>query len=412
MTTESVEENPDVFLSYYSGNNKSIEIKNKLAEFLKDWKIKYFDFTEAQTLGSPEDHTLDNLKRARFFLQIFTDHNNSREWMREEWVAAKFFLRTSGFPMERIVILHTNQTDLKHRTFNQLRGWLEWLRIPKYNLDDEKQVQNCLYAILIETGRIIHEKHGEVRMPTFTQPPVVAERITLEVVEEFISNFKDVSKKGLERFYADREELTPRLEKKLKELKDSRGLIRMLGFTLNDYVFPKKEGLGTLFRSAIKNHAKARLLLLDRNCKAARDRAKIESPGIKYEQSKFYTDSEPVCALYSQEPDVEIRHYDTPYLGLIICEDEAFVEIYHLGKKKGDEGKKEDQEICGHVPIWVVRNDGKHGLYQLFESHFEEVWSRSRKCKWKKPTVSPVTLTQSVPKRRRNDPNKTLRPPR
>lgn len=402
MGLKPVDENSCLFLSYYSGSSKSVEIKDQLAHFLRDWKIRYFDFTETETLDSPENSMLENLRNARFFFQVFTDHDNSRKWMKEEWFAARALLRTAGFPMERIVILHTTQTNLQDNTFRDMRNALDWLRIAKYNLDDEKQVQNLLYGILIETGRIINDKHGEIKLPTFGQPPVVSDQSTLKIVKEFLQNFEDVSRKGLERFYADREELLPQLERKLMGLKEGDDPVRMLGFTLHDYVFPKTRGLGTVFKKAIRRGARARLLLLDRDCEAAKQRGKIESNVTVYEKSKFYRESWPVCRLYSIEQKVEIRHYHTPYVGLIIFDDEAYVEIYHLGKKEAPMGKEEDQEMCGQVPIWVVKNRGRGGLYQLFESHFEKVWnndSNSRECKWGKPLVSADTKRLAMARR-------------
>ena len=60
---------------------------------------------------------------------------------------------------------------------------------------------------------------------------------------------------------------------------------------------------------------------------------------------------------------------NTPYAGLILFEDEAYVEIYHISERIQDRG------ICGQVPILILKRRSEKALFELFESHFKSVWN-------------------------------------
>jgi hypothetical protein len=170
---------------------------------------------------------------------------------------------------------------------------------------------------------------------------------------------------------------------------DAKKEVKMLGFTLNRFVVPNKIrrknkknertfDIGGAIKKAIEeNGAKVRLLLLKRTCSAATERIKIESEGEPQENIILLNDSVEVENYWKDtlsEKGIELKYYETPYAGMVIFDDEAFIELYHLGSKI------KDQNICGHVPILKVKKlDEEEALYEMFESHFENVWEAATK---------------------------------
>ena len=119
--------------------------------------------------------------------------------------------------------------------------------------------------------------------------------------------------------------------------------------------------IGGEFIKAVKDRgAKARLLLIDRNCRAAEERISIESPkdydkGNRNTINKaiLFKDNAAVENFYRKEDffdgKVQLRFYNTPYAGVVIFRDLIFVEIYHLGHDGEGSGRKNNMRPCAGI---------------------------------------------------------------
>jgi hypothetical protein len=396
-----------IFLSFYEASEDSWEIIQQLTAFFSDWNLIPCVVRDNDGTEPPKEKMRSSLIKSRFLLQLFTNHENTRKWMFWEWETFVTAKQTSGLSHEKPIVLYTTETDMNDESFRLLKLAIDEGTVKACKINNDSEVRSLLGGILGKTGQLRENRHGRFELPPFCQPAVATEQMTWDVVEGFIRNFRGASMKGLERFYADREELIPDLKKRLQ---DEKGLVRMVGFTLRDYLLHPEPGsadsvdLGSVFELAVEKGANAKLLLLNRDCEAAKERARIETPDKTYEESLFYTNSCKVSNYYEGKERVRIQYYDTPYIGLILFEDEAYVEIYHLGKRHPD------KDICGRVPILGVKRRNEPGLYELFDRHFNSVWNPDEdRLAVSKSIVPPSPLAPSVPKQRHVDHKKNLR---
>jgi len=251
---ESQDHNPgqgNIFLSFYEGSEKSWEIIQQLKAFFKEWNLATFVVRDKESIEPPYTEMMDRLIESRFLLQLFTAHENTRKWMSWEWHTFETARRAqaSREAMEPPVVLYTKETDLGHESFGEFKSEIDKGRIRACNINKEREMQSLLGGILVKTKRL-HEPHGPIQLPAFCQPAAATERMTWDIVEEFIRNFRGASMKGLERFYADRSEMIPDLKRRFEQLRQEKDLVRMIGFTLKGFVLPDpKDGLAHVFAS-------------------------------------------------------------------------------------------------------------------------------------------------------------------
>jgi hypothetical protein len=365
-----------VFLSYSFESKRSYEIVQQLDAFFQPWGVKVIDLQKSQTVKrTPVEEVLVAIRSCGWFIQLFTDHSNDREWMKDEWG----FAVAHGITK---ILAHTSETNLEHHSFNKLMGLGGNLR--RVDFSNPRATEDFLYAVLLEAGAL-GENHGPIQLPVLCQRQSAAERIDVDSVGEFLTNFLASHRKGLAAVFPDRQHaFEARLQDRFRRFSESGGLVRLVGFTLARYVLPPRlmehtsagQQVGQFFETAITTKgASAHLLLLDPSSRAAEDRMRIESDGIPPEQSLFFTDFSRVywhLAQLSAKHEVQTKYYASPYAGLVLFEDEAYVEVYHLGRLAGDRG------LCGQVPILVVRKLENPCFYKFFESHFDSLWDVSK----------------------------------
>src|SRR5947209_12272563 len=136
MSPEPPKQNSSLFLSYHEGNKKSTAIVDQLEEFLKKWGLPCYVARRVEGTKSPKTDMVEQLQKSRFFLQLFTDHLNERDWMKWEWNMAHPFWEGPGAVMRPPIILHTNETDLKDNSFLELRSDIDRGTIRSVNLND------------------------------------------------------------------------------------------------------------------------------------------------------------------------------------------------------------------------------------------------------------------------------------
>lgn len=357
-----------VFLSYHEENVKSAEIVKQLGEFLKNWEIECFVMKWEEQTDPPKEKINKALAVSDYLLQLFTDWPKASKWMKIEWEAANSFLYAKEKRMHRPIVLFTDETNVASRSFGEIKRERDKGTILAVRVNEAIPT---LYGLMVECG-IFKKQHGEIVFPMCCRPGPTPEKIELGHVGHFIQNFSEANRRGLECIYPDRSAAMEVLKNKFGSLRKGEK-IRMLGVTLNRYVYPNNpKGIGKTFEATIKRGVRAYILILDPKCQAAKERADIESLGIAYKESLFFVDNQAVKSYYANSNfrnKVEITTYNSPYVGLVLFKDEVYIELYHIAEEL------RDANLCGHVPVLVARKDSIY--YQLFNSHFESLWPKS-----------------------------------
>jgi len=358
-----------MFISYKESDNESINIAKQLRIYLEPWGIECVIIKNKSYEGENDVKKIifAELGRSNYFLQILASMPRS-DYMQIEWETAQAQYNLGL--IKKPIVLHTDIVD------NFGRG----CDYHATRIGDEDGIQALL------KGMLKHKFYMQPRklyLPECFRRKKRDERIVFNNIDEllkYLENFKDVHDRGLERIYPSSKSIIERIENKFIELsKQPKKEVRLLGFTLKRFVIPDEDKpIGKAFKAAIDEGATAKLLLLDRECQAARERTSIESPDKPHKDSLLVTDNQKVVREYTHDEykgKVDIRYYETPYFGMVLFEDEAFVETYNLGTEISGESLKEG--FCGKVPIMLIRRGCD--LYPLFESHFENVWNLNNK---------------------------------
>lgn len=347
-----------LFLSFDENDESSLEMVNAAEVYFNSWNIDPIIIKKHTGINDPTEAVFDGLERANYFLQIMTAKQRSY-WMEKEWNhiigrahAAKcsvFLFSKDGIDIDR------DTRDVHHA-----------------KLGDEEAIQTQITKIL--KHRKDKESIGNCFLPKCFRNDQKAKLEFKDIDEllDFIQNFKDVYGRGLIRIYPEKKDIADPIKRKLSALQPG-DEVRMLGITLKSIVAPDgNDSVGYHLGEALTHNAnvKVRMLLLDRNCDAAKERAGIEDRGVSYESTLLLTDSNKVrqhVADSSHKDRFSIVDYKTPYCGMVLFKDEVFVEMYHIG----DHLSK--RELCGKVPILQIRKG--YDLYEYFDSHFKNVWN-------------------------------------
>jgi hypothetical protein len=378
----------NIFVSYRENDEKSCRIADDLNQFFDNWGVVCHVIRKVPGSEPPRLKMSAAIKRSTHFFQILTRDPSPSEWMEKELGWFRFEQGENGD--QKVVVLHTddNQHEDLYPENSEIANKIGAGDITTVLCEDSNKVKLFLRGILLEAGVL---PFPQSRSHEFVLPKFCQQRDTVDfgILEDHLRNFR-----GLQRFYSDKNTARQRLEQKLKNLRKG-DLIRMLGFTLRRYVHPSLPGkppnaMGQSFCDVVSSKGvKAQLLILSRNCPAAKERMAIESPDIPTRESVFFKDNKDVVdhfkesRLYDPQKreanSVQIKYYQTPYVGMIVFEDELFVEIYHLGDD-GDDAESlvgtNKKTICGRVPILVIEKDKP--FYKLFKSHFERVWEGAK----------------------------------
>ncbi len=368
-----------VFVSYKSDDDRSREILEQLVIFFERWGLDCQPVDRKESTDVPQESVNKELGESHYLIQLINQQKEPSQWMKIEWDVAKTLIKTHHMVMR--IAFYTAETPINTTEFKEYakahKDGTEWI----INVDMDKSAAGKRIEAILKDAEALKEKHGEIVLPAFCYHPRDTSEISLKSFQDFIDNFRHAHSKGLSSVYPDKYKPTAWLLNRLKKLKNGEK-VRMLGFTLNRYVYPKnKKGIGEFFRRAvINNNCKAELLIFDRECKASHDRMKIESPADyerNYKKATLYKDNEDVEKYYTSKQwkgRVFIRKYRTPYMGMLIFDDMILVEIYHLGH----DGKEfNEKTICGRVPVLFIRAGTP--FYKLFKSHFERVWEIAKK---------------------------------
>jgi len=386
VTEDSNKENNAIFISYHEKNRKSVEIADQLRRFFESWKRPCKQVAFNRDKRVPRTQILEDLASSCTLLQVFTSDAEASKWM--EYERAAFEGMRVGFDLrDSVKVLYTSEThknifgdETVLSSWNEIQSHAAAGLLDLVKIDDEAEASRLLVSILFDGTHSPKQPEAKLLLPECCCPPkqpAEPDINELKSLKDFLFNYIDAYDLGLMCVYRDKDEAMDQIKHRLKELKDGE-LVRMMGFTLHRYVHPlrpkDKQGTGVVFEQAIKNGAIARILLLDRESDAARERMKIESPE-EYKkdisEAVLYRDSEAVETYYRGKElyggRIEIFYYQTPYVGMVLFENCIFVEIYHLGEDPMDVTK--NATICGKVPVLRIKENSQ--FYRIFNSHFE-----------------------------------------
>lgn len=368
-----------VFISFHDEITESIKIAQELERFFKQWGHYCELVRHTKTTTVTERKIKDNLRACRWFLQLFTTDPSPSDWMNRErrWFEGMY---DEKLDLKDVVkFLYTADSRRKGKEFQKIKAQADEGKIDFIQIDSEDKAKNVLPAILFD-GYLGKDQIGDVVLPECCRKPIDPNEIQLKALEDFIGNFRHANTRGLVSVLPDKWKTLEPLKSQFQQAKEG-DEIRMIGFTLNRYVFSEDEdreaATGAYFKSAIERGGTARLLLLDQNFHAAKERVKIESPGEYFKNTVFYNDSVEVNNFYKQgqyTQKVKIKYYKTPYVGMVLFRDRIFVELYHLGHDGEKDEKAKKRTICGRVPVLVIKKDSP--FYKLFDSHFERIWEK------------------------------------
>lgn len=376
-----------IFISYREANKESSEIALDLQRFFIEWGrdcelVKY-----SLSNSHPKQKIRDYLKASKYLLQLFTTDTDISEWMKFERDTFETMLDYEDEKIkfnDRFKVLYTSNTDMNSLAFTDTLALANSGLITLFKIDNEEDAQIFLKSIIFDE-RCQLEGTGPICLPacckpkTYSQLPPSKQNIDNPYVretEDYIHNFRIARNRGLKSVQPDKVALEHLVSRRIQDLKEGDN-VSLVGFTLHRYTHPEGN-LGPEFIKAIaERNANARLLVLNRNCRAAKERMRIESPlEIKSNKEKalLYKDNLAVETFYNDnafyDGKVQLRFYSTPYSGVVIFEDLIFVEIYHLGDD--GESTEEEKTICGRVPVMVIEKDSP--FYRIFSSHFEQLW--------------------------------------
>lgn len=369
-----------LFISYHEKESDSMNIAKQLENFfgLGGWGLDCQLVKYSEKTQPPRDIIRRNLAESLYLIQLFSTQPATSNWMRTEWDMYEA-LHKDKEDYKEPIIFYTKRTDRNHSSFNSIKVREESGYLKVVQIDDPEAAHDILIAILKEINIINdpeRKRKGKIELPEFCRARVIQELIEVSEVGKFIENFYEANRRGLECVYPDRKAAMEWVRAKFNALHGEE-MIRMAGFTLKRYVHPEykdrngEEGVGSEFVSAINRGVKAELLLLNPDCQAARRRAVIESPGKSFENTLFFEDYDAVRKYYKEhdfQGRVQVELYEEPYVGLVIFENEIYIELYHTGDELAD------PNICGHVPILVARNGSIY--YREFMSHFTNHWPK------------------------------------
>lgn len=390
----------DVFLSYDEKLKNSIKIADELDRFFKSWEVTCHVIRKAEIKGDISSYINETISKSNWFIHIFTDNPNMSPWMKKELDMFKYIHHNKlkeetamwaaiFTPQYKMNEIYNNDSVIQHEIIAGKRDCI--------SISNRQKLKNLLCSILVDKEKLL-KKHGEVKIPDFgikiESIPDERDKINFEKLKEFINNFHDSYEGGLECIYRDKNVAMKRILLHFEKLKQD-DCVKMLGFTLRRYVHNKdRDGNdnypGQLFTEALNSQGcKAKLLLLHEECFAMHERSKIESPE-EYDENDLsgtilYSDRNDVIKYcvdnkwYSKNRNgdqniVSIKKYCTPYIGIVLFNEKAFVELYHLGKDPEaiSESKK---TICGEVPVLVFKKGTT--FYKIFESHFDNIWENA-----------------------------------
>lgn len=373
-----------VFISYKDDDNRSKKIVDQLVKFFIAWEnIESVPVSRAETTAPPKEVIAKELGEAAYLIQILNNKEGPSKWMVVEWEQAESLsVATETYKLQEgirtPIALYTNKIDLNSQSYQFIKNAKASGNKRVINID-KQDPSPTLIGILVETGRL-PRKHGGITVPDFCKKPQDPDEVNLKALIDFIDNFRYAQNRGLVSVYPDNKASLERLKPRLKNIEENE-TIRMVGFTLNRYVYPDNEkGIGNIFYSAIKKEGvKAQLLLLNPYCSAAKERMKIESNvdidrDDSIEDAILYKHNRAVAKYYSNNGHVDIKYYKTPYVGMVLFDDIIFVELYHLGH---DGESKKEKTICGRVPVLVIKKPSP--FYNLFDSHFANLWENAKK---------------------------------
>jgi len=375
----------NIFISYREKLQPSTEIALGLSEFFKEWGRKC-DLIKYSIGNAPPLHKIvESIKSSNYLLQIFTSDTEMSEWMvRERVMFAQEHLGNLKLD-ESIIVLYTSDTDPNNGYYKEFKVMADNGHLRFIKIDDEEDAQIFLKSIIFDDNCHL-ESSGPICLPPCCKPRIFSpmpgakrqsDTPSFIEIEDLFSSFRIARSKGLKSVKPDNRSVEDQILQKINQLQEG-DMVSIIGFTLHRFTHPSRT-IGAEFVKAVRNrNAKARLLLLNRSCRAADERMRIESPddyASGKENAILYKDNVAVESFYREKDffggNVELKFYSTPYSGVMIFYDIIFVEVYHLG----DDGESEADEntICGRVPVMVIENNSP--FYRIFSSHFNQLWA-------------------------------------
>lgn len=384
----------NIFISYKEDNEKSAEIALELREFFKRWGQDCELVAYSISNSPPKNEIRDKIKSSKYMLQLLTTDRKISDWMQWERDTFETVLSyddndptTFG---KRFKVLHTAETDFNSEEFSDIRALAKEGLLSLIPIDNEIKAQKLFKSIIFND--LSFKSTGEICLPECCKPKASSkihkkklgpDRFRIDDAYKYLKNFRIANSKGLKSVHPDNNSARNQIIEKIQQLKTGES-VSLVGFTLHRYTHPDRT-VGSEFVKAIKDRgAKAKLLLINRNCRAADERMRIESSEEYYtnkEHAILFDDNVKVETYYRNNNffngQVELKFYSTPYSGVVIFEDLIFVEIYHLGDD--EENLVDDNEnlepintICGRVPVLVIEKGSP--FYRIFSSHFDQLW--------------------------------------
>jgi len=335
----------------------------------------------------------EGLKESGYFLWIIEKDEIPTFWMQKEWEwfeeehEGDFAKKSS--PRAIFCPDYTDIADQFKR--NSSKKIMEiGDEISSANIECNIKRSECQSGLirLMKYYEVIRKEHGEIVFPEFCSS---SPKIDASEIGEMFEGFAKAIQQGLIKVYPDKNMAMQQIAENFRSLTRN-SQMKMLGFTLRRYIDGTENNFRALFKTAIeKKDCRLQILTLNPKCTAAVERMHIESPK-EFEKDKsrgsktvFFKDRKAVVEYCvengwymgkGQKNKVEMKTYHTPYIGLVIFDEEIFIEIYHLGNNGERMEQTEERTICGRVPVFVVRRDTP--FYKLFNSHFDTVWKNAR----------------------------------
>ena len=276
----------NIFISYREKLSPSAEIALDLSKFFKQWGRQCNLVKYSQGNAPPLHKIVESIKSSNYLLQIFTTDTEMSGWMMRE--RSMFEQEHYGNLKldESIIVLYTSETDQSNEIYNEIKvlanhGYLRFIQI-----DDEEEAQIFLTSIIFDEICQL-ENFGPICLPPCCKPrkfsPMPDARPTSDTVapslfevEDLFSSFRIARSKGLKSVRPDNRSVENQILKRMNRLQEG-DMVSIIGFTLHRFTHPTRT-IGADFVKAVRDrNARARLLLLNRSCRAADERMRIES---------------------------------------------------------------------------------------------------------------------------------------
>jgi nucleoside phosphorylase len=185
-------------------------------------------------------------------------------------------------------------------------------------------------------------------------------------------------------------QLTDRDEARVKRLLDGAVPesedVRFIAITARSVLVPNVDTFNIYkpmnhFERALSRGVKFRGIVLDPDSPEARFRLKVESPGLKSNDSLLRRDARIVSKRLEGAPDFWRENLRIGYsrIGLAfrlwLFQSEAYIEPYHVGKLDDDVFKPESP-LCAFSHVWYRATAPEYGL---LVNHFEQLWKECKK---------------------------------